>query len=157
MQRIPATQDYVPNEATPTPAAPSPPPAPTADSFVHLHVHSNFSFLDGGSRIEDLAARAASLGQTALALTDHDGLYGAVRFAKACAKHGLKPIFGVEVRVESLLAGATARRRGARPARPRRRAAGRGARPPARRRQTTTLTTWCCSPRPARATPTCAG
>ncbi len=72
------------------------------NDFVHLHVHSNFSFLDGGSRIEELAARAASLGQIALALTDHDGLYGAVRFAKACAKHGIKPIFGAELRVESL-------------------------------------------------------
>ncbi len=77
---------------------PSPP-------FVHLHVHSNFSFLDGGSRIEELVARAAELGQPALALTDHDGLYGAVRFAKACAKRGIKPIFGAEVRVESLLSG----------------------------------------------------
>ncbi len=81
--------------ATPTSAAPP---------FVHLHVHSNFSFLDGGSRIEELVARAAELGQPALALTDHNGLYGAVHFAKACAKHGLKPIFGAEVRVDSLLA-----------------------------------------------------
>ncbi len=80
--------------------------APTDSTpFVHLHVHSNFSFLDGGSRIEELVARAAELGQPALALTDHDGLYGAVRFAKACAKHGIKPIFGAEVRVESLLPG----------------------------------------------------
>ncbi len=71
--------------------------------FVHLHVHSNFSFLDGASHVEQLVARAAELGQPALALTDHDGLYGAVRFAKACAKHGIKPIFGAEVRVESLL------------------------------------------------------
>jgi hypothetical protein len=59
------------------------------------------------SRIEELAARAAELGQPALALIDHDGLYGAVRFAKACAKHGIKPIFGAEVRVQSLLAVAT--------------------------------------------------
>ena len=73
--------------------------------FVHLHVHSNFSFLDGGSRIEELAARAAELEQPALALTDHDGLYGAVRFAKACAKYGIKPIFGAEVGTESLLVG----------------------------------------------------
>jgi len=73
--------------------------------FVHLHVHSNFSFLDGGSRIEELVARAAELKQPALALTDHDGLYGAVRFAKACARHGIKPIFGAEVRVQSLMPG----------------------------------------------------
>jgi len=78
------------------PPAPSPP-------FVHLHVHSNFSFLDGGSRIEELVARAAESGQPALALTDHDGLYGAVRFAKACGKQGVRPVFGAEIRVESLL------------------------------------------------------
>ncbi|MBN1629566.1 MAG: PHP domain-containing protein, partial [Thermoleophilia bacterium] len=87
--------------------APGADTAPTSGAvpFVHLHVHSNFSFLDGGSRIEELVARAAELGQPALALTDHDGLYGAVRFAKACAKRGIKPIFGAEVRMESLLAG----------------------------------------------------
>ncbi len=83
-------------------------PTSAASPFVHLHVHSNFSFLDGGSRIEELVARAAELGQPALALTDHDGLYGAVRFAKACARHGIKPIFGAEVRVESLLAAGLA-------------------------------------------------
>ena len=77
--------------------------SPDASPFVHLHVHSNFSFLDGGSRIEELVARTAELGQPALALTDHDGPYGAVRFAKACARRGIKPIFGAEVRVESLL------------------------------------------------------
>ena len=96
-------------------ASPKDGPAASLHPFVHLHVHSNFSFLDGGSRIEELVARAAELGQPALALTDHDGLYGAVRFAKACAKHGIKPIFGAEVRVESLLADA-ARRPQRRPA-----------------------------------------
>ena len=55
---------------------------------MHLHVHSHFSFLDGAARVDELAARAAELGQPALALTDHDGLYGVVRFAKACAKVG---------------------------------------------------------------------
>ena len=77
-----------------SPSVPSP--------FVHLHVHSNFSFLDGGSRIGDLVDRAVELGQPALALTDHDGLYGAVRFAKACAKRGVQAIFGVEMSVEPL-------------------------------------------------------
>jgi len=72
--------------------------------FVHLHVHSNFSFLDGGSRVERLVAQAAALGQPALALTDHDGLYGAVRLARACEKAGIKPVFGVEIHIESLLA-----------------------------------------------------
>ena len=70
--------------------------------FVHLHVHSNFSFLDGSSRIEELAKRAAELGHTALALTDHNGLYGAVRFAKACKRRGIRPIFGAEVETEPL-------------------------------------------------------
>lgn len=78
--------------------------APPANSppFVHLHVHSNFSFLDGGSRIEELTSRAAQLGQPALALTDHDGLYGAVRFAKSCKKEGIRPIFGAEIGAEPL-------------------------------------------------------
>jgi DNA polymerase III alpha subunit len=108
----PASETEAGPEAENGPGAdPSPP-------FVHLHVHSNFSFLDGGSRIEDLVARAAELGQPALALTDHDGLYGAVRFAKACAKRGIKPIFGAEVRVESLL-GATWAAGGRRPESPR--------------------------------------
>ncbi|NLT36529.1 MAG: DNA polymerase III subunit alpha, partial [Gaiellales bacterium] len=75
-----------------------------AAPFVHLHVHSHFSFLDGGSRIEELVTRAAQLGQPALALTDHDGLYGIVRFTKACTRHGIKPIYGAEVQVESFLA-----------------------------------------------------
>jgi len=69
---------------------------------VHLHVHSNFSFLDGGSRIDELVERAVELGQPALALTDHDGLYSVVRFAKACLRRGVQPIFGVEVCVEPL-------------------------------------------------------
>ena len=97
---------------------------------MHLHVHSNFSFLDGGSRIEELVARAAELGQPALALTDHDGLYGAVRFAKACAKKGIKPVFGAEVRVESLLPTADSRRRGRRAARALRPAPGSPTPPP---------------------------
>ncbi|MHB0979471.1 MAG: PHP domain-containing protein, partial [Thermoleophilia bacterium] len=81
---------------------PAPPP------FVHLHVHSNFSFLDGGSRIGELVERAAELGQPALALTDHDGLYGAIRFAKACMRRGIQPIFGAEVCVEPLAGEAPA-------------------------------------------------
>jgi error-prone DNA polymerase len=67
--------------------------------FAHLHARSWFSFLGGGSPPEALAARAAELGMEAIALTDTDGLYGAVRFAKACRQHGVRPIFGAEVRV----------------------------------------------------------
>jgi len=67
---------------------------------VHLHVHSGFSFLDGASAVEDLVAEAARLEMPALALTDHHGVYGAVRFAQACHRHGIKPIVGAEVMLE---------------------------------------------------------
>ena len=66
-------------------------------AFVHLHVHSPFSFLDGASSIEALVERAASLGQPALALTDHNNLSGAVRFVRAAQAAGIKPILGAEV------------------------------------------------------------
>ena len=68
-------------------------------SFVHLHVHSEYSLLDGACRIKDLAARAAELGQTACAVTDHGVMYGAVQFYKACKAAGIKPIIGCEVYV----------------------------------------------------------
>ena len=68
-------------------------------SFVHLHVHSEYSLLDGACRVEELPARAAELGQTALAITDHGVMYGAVAFYKACQKAGIKPIIGCEVYV----------------------------------------------------------
>jgi error-prone DNA polymerase len=65
--------------------------------MIHLHVHSNFSFLDGASPPERLLERAAQMGMTALALTDHHGLYGAVRFIQAARLHGIKPIVGAEI------------------------------------------------------------
>ncbi|WP_274364938.1 DNA polymerase III subunit alpha [Paenibacillus thermotolerans] len=65
-------------------------------SFVHLHVHSEYSLLDGAARVKDLAKRAASLGMSALALTDHGVVYGAVPFYKACLEAGVKPILGCE-------------------------------------------------------------
>lgn len=65
--------------------------------FAHLHVHSNFSFLDGGSTIAALVHRAKELGMTALALTDHHGLYGAVRFVKTAREAGIRPIVGAEM------------------------------------------------------------
>ncbi len=68
-------------------------------SFVHLHVHSEYSLLDGACRIEALPAQAAALGQSALAVTDHGVMYGAVAFYKACKKAGIKPIIGCEVYV----------------------------------------------------------
>ena len=65
--------------------------------FAELHSHSNFSFLDGASSVDDLAERAAELGLSSLALTDHQGLYGAVRFASAANDAGLRPIVGMEI------------------------------------------------------------
>ena len=67
--------------------------------FVHLHVHSEFSLLDGMCRIKDLPKRAKELGMSAIALTDHGVMYGAVNFYKECVKEGIKPIIGCEVYV----------------------------------------------------------
>ncbi len=69
-------------------------------SFVHLHTHTSFSFGDGACRIPEMVARAAELGMPALAVTDHEGLYGAVRFYQACKAAGIKPVVGVELTVE---------------------------------------------------------
>jgi len=68
--------------------------------YIELHCHSNFSFLDGGSHPAELAARAAELEMPALAITDHGGVYGAVRFLKACRKLGVKPIIGATLEVD---------------------------------------------------------
>ncbi|EJX01732.1 protein containing Polymerase and histidinol phosphatase, partial [gut metagenome] len=68
-------------------------------AFVHLHVHTEFSLLDGACRIKKVAKRAKELGQTALAITDHGVMYGAVDFYKACKEAGIKPIIGCEVYV----------------------------------------------------------
>ncbi len=65
--------------------------------FTHLHVHSNFSFLDSGSSVQSLLDRAREVGCNSLALTDHNGLYGAVRFYKYARKIGIKPIIGAEM------------------------------------------------------------
>jgi error-prone DNA polymerase len=66
-------------------------------AYVELHAHSDHSLLDGVPSPEALVARAADLGMPALALTDHDALYGAVRFVLAAREAGLKPILGAEV------------------------------------------------------------
>ena len=68
-------------------------------SFVHLHVHTEYSLLDGFCRIDGLAKRVRELGQTAVAITDHGVMYGAVDFYRACKKEGVKPIIGCEVYV----------------------------------------------------------
>src|SRR5258707_7710447 len=65
--------------------------------YAELHCHSNFSFLDGASHPEELAEEAARLGLEALAITDHDGFYGVVRFAEAAREVGLPTVFGTEL------------------------------------------------------------
>ncbi|MGH9183491.1 MAG: PHP domain-containing protein, partial [Acidimicrobiales bacterium] len=65
--------------------------------YAELHCHSNFSFLDGASHPEELAEEAARLGLAALALTDHGGVYGVVRFAEAAAQVGVPTVFGAEL------------------------------------------------------------
>jgi DNA polymerase III subunit alpha len=69
------------------------------DKFVHLHNHTEFSLLDGASRIHRMVARAAELDMPALALTDHGVMYGAITFYKACKHAGIKPILGFEAYV----------------------------------------------------------
>lgn len=64
--------------------------------FCHLHCHSEYSLLDGMSRIEDMVLRAKELEQPAIALTDHGVMFGAIEFYRAAQKHGVKPIMGVE-------------------------------------------------------------
>ncbi|MBA2324570.1 MAG: error-prone DNA polymerase [Pseudonocardiales bacterium] len=65
--------------------------------YTELHCHSNFSFLDGASHPEELVEQAVRLGLEAIALTDHDGMYGVVRFAEAAAELGIGSIFGAEL------------------------------------------------------------
>lgn len=66
------------------------------EDFAHLHAHSEYSLLDGLSRIEPLVQRAKELGQPALALTDHGVMHGAIEFVRACRAYDVKPIVGVE-------------------------------------------------------------
>src|SRR6478609_1052549 len=68
--------------------------------YAALHCHSNFSFLDGASHPEELVEEAARLGLAALALTDHDGFYGVVRFAEAARPLGLPTVFGAEMTLD---------------------------------------------------------
>jgi DNA polymerase-3 subunit alpha len=67
--------------------------------FVHLHTHTEYSLLDGASRIDEAVKAAQTAGQGALAITDHGSLYGVVPFYKACRKAGIKPIVGCETYV----------------------------------------------------------
>ena len=67
--------------------------------FAHLHTHTEYSELDGLSKIAALAARARSLGQESLAITDHGNLYGAIEFYQACQREGIRPVLGMEAYV----------------------------------------------------------
>ena len=68
--------------------------------YAELHAHSSFSFLDGASSPEELAEEAVRLGLDALTLTDHDGVYGIVRFAEAADALGLATGFGAELNLD---------------------------------------------------------
>ncbi|MFL6126978.1 error-prone DNA polymerase, partial [Actinophytocola sp.] len=68
--------------------------------YAELHVHSNFSFLDGASHPEELVEEAARAGLDAIALTDHDGMYGVVRFAEAARELGVRTVFGSELSLD---------------------------------------------------------
>lgn len=81
-------------EYTPEPV--DPPTGPVVP-YAELHAHSAFSFLDGASQPEEMVAEAARLGLSAIALTDHNGYYGVVRFAEAAAEHGIAAVYGAEL------------------------------------------------------------
>lgn len=66
-------------------------------SFAHLHVHTEFSLLDGASRIKNLVTAVKELGMDSVAITDHGVMYGTIDFYKECLKQGVKPIIGCEV------------------------------------------------------------
>ena len=74
-----------------------PAPEGTPESrFVHLHVHSDYSLLDGCSKIDTLVAKAKAMNMKALALTDHGNMFGALNFEKLCHVNGINPIVGEE-------------------------------------------------------------
>src|SRR5437899_3290965 len=84
------------------PAEPAQAPEPVGTPWAELHCHSSFSFLDGAATPDELAAEAARLGLEALAITDHDGMYGVPQFAQAAARlgdHGIRlgTVFGAEL------------------------------------------------------------
>lgn len=67
--------------------------------FVHLHNHSEYSLLDGLSKVKNMVAQAKKLGQSAIAITDHGSMYGVIKFYKACKDADIKPIIGCEIYV----------------------------------------------------------
>jgi len=83
-------------------------------SYAELHAHSNFSFLEGASHVDEMVLRALELGYETLALTDHDGLHGAMEFAQCARAWGLRPITGAEITlVRSKEQGARSKEEGA--------------------------------------------
>ena len=68
-------------------------------AFTHLHVHTEFSLLDGSSKVKEVIARAKELGMDSLAITDHGVMYGVIDFYKAAKEAGIRPILGCEVYV----------------------------------------------------------
>src|SRR5580692_1888810 len=65
-------------------------------SFAHLHVHTQYSLLDGANKIEPLLEHAHASGMSAMAITDHGNMFGAVEFFSKATQHGIKPIIGCE-------------------------------------------------------------
>ena len=66
------------------------------DSFVHLHLHTEYSMLDGASRIGEVVAAVAADGQPAVGITDHGNMYGVLELYRAARKAGVKPVLGME-------------------------------------------------------------
>ncbi len=98
------------NKTNQTPASnPSPAKAPNG-TFAHLHLHSEFSLLDGGNRVDRLINRVKELGMSAVALTDHGNLHGAVSFYNKAKDAGIKPIMGIEAYVAPDVNGKTSDR-----------------------------------------------
>lgn len=67
--------------------------------FTHLHVHTEYSLLDGSSKIKELVSRAKELGMDSLAITDHGVMYGVVDFYRAAKAAGINPVLGCEIYV----------------------------------------------------------
>src|SRR5574344_2723034 len=75
---------------------PDAPEGTPVSNFVHLHVHSDYSLLDGASKLDTLIARAKQLNMPALALTDHGNMFGVLNFEHLCHANGINPIVGEE-------------------------------------------------------------
>ena len=67
--------------------------------FTHLHVHTEYSLLDGSSKIKEIVKRAKELGMDSLAITDHGVMYGVIDFYRACKAEGIRPVLGCEIYV----------------------------------------------------------